>query len=602
MRTFAKELNANRPVASTKPGLLNSLTPGESQKADQISRLQRTIGNQALQRSLLSKADPLATVEEALHSPGQPLDTTTRIFMEPRIRHDLSGVRIHTDDKAAESAEAVGALAYTVGPDIVFGAGRYDPHSPSGTGLLAHELTHVAQARGGPSPLRRKPDPNKLNLHVPDPGTVKEFKPNVDYAWQNENLRASLFPARESAFREFLLKEKGIDLRAEARTGFSADLLGDIGEKILRERRALDFELRLHKHQRLQADAGLRAAQKETKQHLAEPEVRDQTRQKRELEAQKKNLTDKARVQEARITMLEGKGAAISTGEQTELEKRRAMLVEIQEELTNTTQSFQAVSGTLESGTAPFLSAEAKLKGEIEEHKKQEKALQPKFDRVKGGVDAKTKKANPGMAVKWQLDEYEQRLKSMQHDELLGLILDRFEADKDFTRYPKQDRYLVIHFSGMRYASANETYGPPKELIATLREQEIREMFEDPDRKAEVESAAEETAASVENELKSDKLNFSRKTTLRNVKRGLVDTPAAVRADLFKKNPQFQRLEILTAERAEALNKKMMQERPNSANRSGSSKKRSEIQSSRNFVPHSRQRTLIVSRPCATSA
>ena len=46
----------------------------------------------------------------------------------------------------------------------------------------------------------------------------------------------------------------------------------------------------------------------------------------------------------------------------------------------------------------------------------------------------------------------------------------------------------MIHFSGMRYASANDTYGPPKELIATLKEQEIREMFEDPDRKDEVET------------------------------------------------------------------------------------------------------------------
>ena len=290
-----------------RPGLLNSLTSGENRKADQISRLQRTIGNQALQRSLLNKADPLSTVEEALHSPGQPLDAATRLFMEPRIHADLSGVRIHTDGKAAESAEAVGALAYTVGSDVVFAADRYDPLSPSGAGLLAHELTHVAQARGGPSPLRRKPDPNKLNVHVPDPDKVDEFKPSVDYAWQNENLRASLFPARESAFREFLLNEKGIDLRAEARTGFSADLLDEIGAKILTEREALGAELKEHKDQRLKAEADLRSTQKGMKQHLAEREVRDQTRQKSTLETQQKSLTSKAQAQEARIAVLEEK-------------------------------------------------------------------------------------------------------------------------------------------------------------------------------------------------------------------------------------------------------------------------------------------------------
>lgn len=556
MHTFAKEPNANRPAASARPGLLNSIVSGESQKADQIARLQRMIGNQALQRSLLNKADPLSTVEEALHSPGQPLDNATRLFMEPRIHQDLSRVRVHTDGKAAESAEAVGALAYTVGPDIVFGASRYDPCSPSGAGLLSHELTHVAQARGGPSPLRRKPDPNKLNVKVPDPNMVEVFKPSVDYAWQNENLRASLFPYRESAFRDFLLKEKGIDLREEARTGFPADLLSEIGEKILRERRVLDFELRLHKQQRLKAEADLRAAQKETKQHLAAPEVRDQTRQKRELEVQQKSLAAKARAQEASIAALEGKGDKMGSSEQTELEKRREMLAEIQKELANTTQSLQKVSGTLASGTAPLLSAETKLKGEIEEHKKQEKTLKPKFDRVSGGVDAKTKKADPGAAVKWQLDEYQQRINDMHHDELLGLILDRFAVDKDFTRYPKQDRYLVIHFSGMRYASANDTYGPPKELIATLKEQEIREMFEDPDRKAEMEKAAEETGAAIESELQSDKVGASRKAALRNVKKGLFDTPAAVRTGLFKKNPQFEKLEALTGERAKAMEEK----------------------------------------------
>jgi hypothetical protein len=65
--------------------------------------------------------------------------------METGFGHDLSHVRVHTDRKAAESAQAVGALAYTVGRDIVFGAGQYQPTSAGGNRLLAHELTHVMQ-------------------------------------------------------------------------------------------------------------------------------------------------------------------------------------------------------------------------------------------------------------------------------------------------------------------------------------------------------------------------------------------------------------------------------------------------------------------------
>ena len=101
-----------------------------------------------LQRHAADQAEPSAAppiVNDALFAPGQPLDAATRAFMEPRFGHDFSQVRVHTDAKAAESAQAVNALAYTVGRDIVFGAGRYAPGTPEGDKLIAHELTHVAQ-------------------------------------------------------------------------------------------------------------------------------------------------------------------------------------------------------------------------------------------------------------------------------------------------------------------------------------------------------------------------------------------------------------------------------------------------------------------------
>lgn len=84
-------------------------------------------------------------VHEALRMPGQPLDTETRAFMEPRFGHDFSRVRVHTDAVAADSARAIGARAYTVGPDIAFGAGEYAPRGRAGKRLLAHELAHVVQ-------------------------------------------------------------------------------------------------------------------------------------------------------------------------------------------------------------------------------------------------------------------------------------------------------------------------------------------------------------------------------------------------------------------------------------------------------------------------
>jgi peptidoglycan/xylan/chitin deacetylase (PgdA/CDA1 family) len=87
-------------------------------------------------------------VHDVVRSPGRPLDPAVRAEVEPRFGHSFAHVRVHADARAAESARAVGALAYTVGSHLVFGAGRYAPHDPAGRSLLAHELAHAVQQRG----------------------------------------------------------------------------------------------------------------------------------------------------------------------------------------------------------------------------------------------------------------------------------------------------------------------------------------------------------------------------------------------------------------------------------------------------------------------
>jgi Domain of unknown function (DUF4157)/D-alanyl-D-alanine carboxypeptidase/Succinylglutamate desuccinylase / Aspartoacylase family len=90
---------------------------------------------------------------------GRPLDSATRALVEPRFGYDFSQVRVHTDAQAAESARAVSALAYTVGNNVVFGAGQYAPGTAEGQRLLAHELTHVVQQSGNStSTVREKTD------------------------------------------------------------------------------------------------------------------------------------------------------------------------------------------------------------------------------------------------------------------------------------------------------------------------------------------------------------------------------------------------------------------------------------------------------------
>jgi hypothetical protein len=80
---------------------------------------------------------------------GSNMDRPTQSFMESRFGSDFSGVKIHTGDDAVQMSRELNAQAFTVGSDIYFNSGKYNPSSDSGKHLLAHELTHTVQQGGG---------------------------------------------------------------------------------------------------------------------------------------------------------------------------------------------------------------------------------------------------------------------------------------------------------------------------------------------------------------------------------------------------------------------------------------------------------------------
>ena len=136
---------------------------GEVGAAEEQQKKKKESGA-AVQRKAKSAAQGAApaSVQAVLSTSGQALDAGTRAEMEARFGHDFSAVRIHTHGEAYRSAEALGALAYTAGENIVFGAGQFAPHTAQGRHLLAHELAHVVQqtrpSAGGPV-IRRKDKP-----------------------------------------------------------------------------------------------------------------------------------------------------------------------------------------------------------------------------------------------------------------------------------------------------------------------------------------------------------------------------------------------------------------------------------------------------------
>lgn len=83
---------------------------------------------------------------------GQPLDGGAKSRMGAAFGYDFSGVRVHTGGEAAGLSEQLNARAFTVGSEIAFGPGEYQPGTMIGDALIAHELAHVVQQQGGQAP------------------------------------------------------------------------------------------------------------------------------------------------------------------------------------------------------------------------------------------------------------------------------------------------------------------------------------------------------------------------------------------------------------------------------------------------------------------
>lgn len=155
MRTFAEKAKPARPATSATASSVMRMPVPQIQRAcpcggecPKCRKHAPTQGHVGLQMKHTGAGDLAETavapiVGAVLRSTGRPLDVAARAFMEPRFGHDFSDVRVHTDETAARSADAIHANAYTSGRHVVFGKDKY------GLQLLAHELAHVVQQQGG---------------------------------------------------------------------------------------------------------------------------------------------------------------------------------------------------------------------------------------------------------------------------------------------------------------------------------------------------------------------------------------------------------------------------------------------------------------------
>ena len=192
------QVRVHRPVAGAISTKLAINKPGDEyeREADEVADRVMGIPNlrskpiqTKLQANDRAGIEAPSIVDDVLRSPGQPLDQAARVFFESRLGHDLSVVRIHTDAEASAAALSMNALAFTVGRDVVFGAGQYAPDTASGRRLLGHELTHVVQQQvAHPSTthcLQRQPSGSTQTRNAPVGKITTEFDQKVvdQYLW-----------------------------------------------------------------------------------------------------------------------------------------------------------------------------------------------------------------------------------------------------------------------------------------------------------------------------------------------------------------------------------------------------------------------------------
>lgn len=159
-----------QPGFMLHPGQTGPLTPAA------VTHLQRAAGNSSVNSLLDEEPSPVTRVVGS--GAGSPLDADTRSAMESRLGQDFSDVRVHTGSSASESATAVNAQAYTVGSDIVFQSGQYQPDTPAGQHMLAHELTHVVQQKAGP--VDGTPAPGGIKISDPSDRFEREAQQTAD--------------------------------------------------------------------------------------------------------------------------------------------------------------------------------------------------------------------------------------------------------------------------------------------------------------------------------------------------------------------------------------------------------------------------------------
>ncbi|WP_199758637.1 DUF4157 domain-containing protein [Aquabacterium soli] len=162
-----QEQAAKQPIARTASGAVPALRQAASPNEAKDRQQQGAVGAAAARQD---PNDTQSRIKQQLGQ-GESLPENLAPRLEQQFGHDFSNVRIHHDGQADVLSKELAAKAFTVGSDIFFASGQYQPGTPAGLQLLAHELTHVVQQKDSVPAVHRRVDPSLASTYVANAST-----------------------------------------------------------------------------------------------------------------------------------------------------------------------------------------------------------------------------------------------------------------------------------------------------------------------------------------------------------------------------------------------------------------------------------------------
>lgn len=291
------------------------------------------------------------------------------------------------------------------------------------------------------------------------------IQPTYEFQWQNIALRKTIYPFREKKLIDFLLIYKEIDLWKTMKT---APVDPRLAAELKQEHTRLQNQLAEARISREQSLKGLEVVKQKHREALSSKTVRD--------------LTYKKITAQSRLNGLE---AAMNS-----VKRRLDWYTQFAPDHPyhdKFSREYEVAKLAYDQALGGVKTLETAYTKELAPFESEAKSLNDRFNAADAQIRQSTEEiarlpmldssgqVSPRAAVRWLILKEERQLNQYDHDKLLTLVLDRFEAEPQ--RFPKWLQYMVIHFSGMRYQSAHASWAEARDLLESLKIEETKEKI-----------------------------------------------------------------------------------------------------------------------------